>query len=260
MNQDLANLVQWLRANKISLNASKTEIILFKNQRKNITKNLNFRLSGQKIKLSSHVKYLGLILDENLTWDKQMHNLTLKFILAKLCHYLDYKTILSVYYALFDSHINYFLPNLGYTTVENLNKIELLQKKALRIIHFKSNMDTCKPLFVKSRILPINKQVALKNCLFAYDFLHNRLPSYFRNFLQKSGENHNHATRASTNCLDITRTNSNSVRYGTYNLANLISKNWNNFYAKVKVDYQQVSKPTFKHHLHSFILTELAST
>ena len=43
----LSNLVQWLRANKISLNVSKTAIVIFKSHSKQITKRLNFRLSGQ---------------------------------------------------------------------------------------------------------------------------------------------------------------------------------------------------------------------
>ena len=162
VNRDLSILVQWLLANKISLNASKTEIILFRRNGIPITKNLNFRLSGQRINISASAKYLGLILDEHLSWNKQLNELNLKLsrstgILAKLRHYLDYKTLLSVYYSLFDSHVNYFLPYLGYTPAENLNKIETIQRKALRIIHFKSNRDSCQPLFVKSRILPISK-------------------------------------------------------------------------------------------------------
>ena len=46
VNRDLALLVHWLRANKISLNTSKTELILFRSTRKTLTKKLNFRLSG----------------------------------------------------------------------------------------------------------------------------------------------------------------------------------------------------------------------
>ena len=52
INHDLALLVQWLQANKISLNASKTELVLFRPKGNAITKNLNFHISGEKIKLS----------------------------------------------------------------------------------------------------------------------------------------------------------------------------------------------------------------
>ena len=66
INHDLALLVQWLRANKISLNASKTKLVLFRPKENAITKNFNFRISGEKIKLSRTLKYLGFILNENL--------------------------------------------------------------------------------------------------------------------------------------------------------------------------------------------------
>ena len=66
VNRDLSVLVQWLRANKICLNTSKTEIIHFRKENKNINKTLNFRLSGQRMKLSKNTKYLGVIIDEHL--------------------------------------------------------------------------------------------------------------------------------------------------------------------------------------------------
>ena len=62
INRDLKLAVDWITANKLSLNASKTEIVLFKPRNKKITKQLNFRVSGQKIKQSSQVRYLGVIL------------------------------------------------------------------------------------------------------------------------------------------------------------------------------------------------------
>ena len=45
INGDMSNLVQWLRANRISLNIKKTDIVTFKPKIKNI---LVFRISGQK--------------------------------------------------------------------------------------------------------------------------------------------------------------------------------------------------------------------
>ena len=67
VNRDLKLTVEWVRANKLSLNANdKTEIITFKPSNKTITKHLNFRLSGQKIKPTNQVKYLGAILQGDL--------------------------------------------------------------------------------------------------------------------------------------------------------------------------------------------------
>ena len=58
INQDLKNLCQWIQSNRLSLNTSKTKIIIFRNRLQQINKKRNFRVSGEKINLTSSVKYL----------------------------------------------------------------------------------------------------------------------------------------------------------------------------------------------------------
>ena len=55
INRDLVLTVDWIRASKLSVNASKAEIGLFKPRNKKITKHLNFCVSGQKINQSSQI-------------------------------------------------------------------------------------------------------------------------------------------------------------------------------------------------------------
>ena len=59
INFALKNIVHWLSANKISLNTKKTEIVLFRGQKAIIKKNMNFRISGQKLNIMKETKYLG---------------------------------------------------------------------------------------------------------------------------------------------------------------------------------------------------------
>ena len=59
INFDLSNLVQWLWANKIALNVNKTDIVIFRSPRKQITIKRNFHLSGQKSRQKTCTKYLG---------------------------------------------------------------------------------------------------------------------------------------------------------------------------------------------------------
>ena len=64
INHDL--IVQWLRANRLSLNTSKTGIILFRSKNREITKHLNFRISGTNQNTIKGMKYLEIYLDETL--------------------------------------------------------------------------------------------------------------------------------------------------------------------------------------------------
>ena len=133
VNHDLARLAIWPRANEISLNTKKTEIIIFRRKGKNINKNLNFRLSGQKLQLCTKVKYLGIIIDEHLSWVNQVNELCKKLskttgIIAKMRHFLSYKHLLGLHNALFESHLNYCLPTMGFLKREYLNQISSIQK------------------------------------------------------------------------------------------------------------------------------------
>ena len=78
VNSDLVNLSNWLKANKISLNEGKTEVILFRSRNKRINYNMKLTLNGFKLKFSSHVRYLGLQLDEHLSWKHHLEVLAKK--------------------------------------------------------------------------------------------------------------------------------------------------------------------------------------
>ena len=110
INHSLALLVQWLQANKISLNTSKTELVLFRPKGNAITKNLNFRISGKKVKLSRTVKYLGIILNENLLWQDHRNILIPKLsravgLLSKIWYHTPKHLLRTIYFCIFNSHI-----------------------------------------------------------------------------------------------------------------------------------------------------------
>ena len=78
-------MIQHFQSNgseQISLNTSKTEIVIIRPKHKIITKHLNFRIIGEKINLSTTVKYLGVILHElSKDLEQQGH---INFLLIKL--------------------------------------------------------------------------------------------------------------------------------------------------------------------------------
>ena len=69
-------LVNWLNANKISLNVKKTELIIFKSKQKKLEDDLKIKLCGKGLYPTESVEYLGVKIDKNLTWQHHVNDLS----------------------------------------------------------------------------------------------------------------------------------------------------------------------------------------
>ena len=162
INHGLSVLVQWLRANRISLNTNKTKFILFRTKNKKITKNPNLRISGQKIDTLKQTKYLGIYLDEGLKWKSQTEQIKSKpsrgcGLIAKLRYYIKRDLLRTVYFAIFDSIMRYALQVWGQNKNATFKEIEKLQNKAIRIMCFKSKLEPTKPLYLRTLMITLRK-------------------------------------------------------------------------------------------------------
>ena len=123
-----------MNLNKLSLNNNKTKLIVFHSKYKTFDANMvSIKLNGKKLKLEDNVKYLGMFLDQHLTWEYHINQLSKKLsrangTISKLRHNAPIKTCLQVYYAIFYSHLIYGSSIWGLTYEKNLDSIRLLQK------------------------------------------------------------------------------------------------------------------------------------
>ena len=67
VKHELKLLSQRLRSNKLSLNETKTELPIFRSPLKNLSREPDIRINHYKLKLHSHVKYLGTLIAEGLS-------------------------------------------------------------------------------------------------------------------------------------------------------------------------------------------------
>ena len=186
---------------------SKTELVIFRSPKKKIYKNLNFRLSGQKIKPKHHTKYLRVIIDKHLSFSEYVNTLKQKLnrangVLASLRYYMSADILKINYCALVDSHMKYACQIWGQSHSKPFDMIQIAQNKALKIINFKQSIEPSEPLYQK--LLKINKlknNIVLNNCLFLFDKLTNNLPDVFDQFFQPFKEQHDHNTRGSQQYL-----------------------------------------------------------
>lgn len=139
LNIDLKCLVNWLLANKISLNATKTELIFFRKIGEKVPDHIKIKINGHRIYPSSYIKYLGIYLDEHLDGSAHCTELltTLRRsigMISKVKHYLSQSELMSFYHATFASNMLYGSQIWGITSMCILNKIKTLQNRAIKLI------------------------------------------------------------------------------------------------------------------------------
>ena len=74
INAELQNVQKWLDANRLSLNISKTNYIIFHSSSKTIPSDILIKIGEQHITRVNHVRFLGLLLDEHLSWKVHLND------------------------------------------------------------------------------------------------------------------------------------------------------------------------------------------
>ena len=183
VNADLKHLVNWLNANKISLNVKKTEMVIFKSKQKKLEGDLKIKLCGKRLYPTESVKYLGVKIDTILTWQHHVSDLSIKLnranaLLFKIRKHVSLKILRSIYFAIFDSHVSCCY--LGWVqNFSSILRILILQKKTVKIINFRPRIFHASPLFKQNLISKPQDKICLENILFVSKSLNNLSPSVF---------------------------------------------------------------------------------
>ena len=99
------------------IKCEKNELVIFKHQRKKIDPT-KIKLNCKRFFLSNSVKYLGIKANENINWKQRIHELAIKLntanaLLSIIKNYVNKHILRTIYFAKFDSHINYVNLILG---------------------------------------------------------------------------------------------------------------------------------------------------
>lgn len=230
VNIDLKLLLNWLNANKIGLNVDKTEVVLFREQRKKINYDVRLKLNGKRLFFTEDVRYLGVQIDQHLTWDSYLKSLAKKLrrangSISKLRHLLSRNVLISIYYALFHSHLSYALQIWG-QALPSTSRVFKLQKSAVRLITF-SNFDShSKPLFDILKIPTIANLKFMLNIYLVHNTLNKLSPLAIQNILNLNHLPETHSTRAFIKKLLI-RPGAKTIKFGISSINYQCVLDWN---------------------------------
>ena len=231
VNLDLRSLCNWLKANKISLNASKTELLIFRHPNKKFDFDFRLKIDGKRLISSKYVKYLGVLIDEHLNWTFHLNVLCTKLsrangMLARIRHFVSQITIRSIYYGIFHTLRSYSTQIWGQLSDNQLNRIQTLQNKAIRIINFAEYKESASPLFRKSKILKVSDIVNVQNLLLVFDCVKGQLPTALSNIFIPVKNTHTYGTRGAKNCKILVPA-ANTTIYGLRSIKYQSIQVWN---------------------------------
>lgn len=203
LNGELKKVDRWFKANKLSLNLKKTNYILFDSNRRNVATNHDYliNIDGLIINRVESTKFLGVHLDEQLSWKQHIADISHKLaknigIISRIRHFLSKKILLSLYYSLIHPYLTYCNLIWASTYPTRLACLTYLQKRAIRVICNVPYRAHTKSLFLNLEILPFDCHNKLQVGLFMYKFHTHSLPKSFDQWFIRNREVHGHKTRS----------------------------------------------------------------
>ena len=147
MNIELISVVEWLKANRLSLNIDKTKYMVFLPRKQTISNNVSIKLSGHAIEVTK-IKFLGVILDNKLNFKEHITYICKKIsksigILYKARPFKNHQGLMTLYNSFLYPYLSYCIQIWGGTYKSYLNPLQSLQREAIRCIYaFCVNMIT----------------------------------------------------------------------------------------------------------------------
>lgn len=207
-NNELRKFSAWFKLNRLSLNIKKTNFILFHSKSKDISHHPNIIIDDTPVACVSETKFLGVIISESLTWSNHIKTIKNKVtknigIIKFAKRNLPTAVLKMLYSTLIQPYFEYCNIVWAIHKSTALNDLLICQKKAVRIItNSKWNAHT-KPLFLNTRILPVDKLNDLQVACFMYRAMHNLLPKYFCSMFVPNYSFHPHNTRTKENIHSV---------------------------------------------------------
>ena len=130
INKKLKNIQMWLEINKLSLNVKKTKLMIFHHKQENIENLIpQLKLNEQIIEWVKEFNFLGLTIDQHLTWNEHQQKISYKIsrllgIMCKLKRFLPQQVLRILFNSLILPHLQYCLLSWGFKS-DRLFKLQI---------------------------------------------------------------------------------------------------------------------------------------
>ena len=264
-NLELEKASTWFKANKLTLNVEKTKFMIFSDKEFDSVSlghtlkigNQLIEQIGSKCKVN-YFKFVGHVIDDKLAWDGHIQHICRKlssanFAINSTKKFMPLRIRKTLYYTIFDAHLNFGILLWGCAKNKFTKKVENLQKKCVRNVYLAKFTAHTQPIFKKLSILNFSDKITMVRSLFMNQYRNKKLPESFNNKF-----------------TDICNTDMLQTRHNDYNYQNIpaIKKTLESFPYKcmiktwnyLSIDVKSTADPTeFQNILKRELLSKYSS-
>ena len=146
----LSDVYKYMFSNQLHINFSKCTYMHFRPQHNNVErltcartraygKEPSLRILNHKLKKVDKVKFLGVIIDDKLSWEPQVNHVLTKLnssiiMIKRIKKFIPESEYMKIYNALFKSHISYCISCWGGISCYKVQKLFAVQKRCIRLL------------------------------------------------------------------------------------------------------------------------------
>ena len=194
LNKDLASVSEWLIANKLTLNKSKTEFMLIGSRQRlrSFVHSPSLKIGRAQTSQVPSTKSLGIYIDENLTWNVHIENLSKKIAsgigaLKRIQPFVPHRTLRFIYNSLVKPYFDYCNVVWGNCNKTVANKLQKLQNRAARVLTSAAFDTSTEYLFQVLNWRKLESQRQIQKACMVYKSLNGLAPDYLRSrFVERS--------------------------------------------------------------------------
>ena len=226
----MKQIMTWFETNKLSLSIGKSNFILFHGRNKNPKNQITaIDIGDESILRTYSAKYIGLTLDENLSWDAHIddvcNNLVKYFsIFYNIGNVVTSHVARAIYFACIHSRIKCGIETYGSASEYKISKLQILQNKLLKLLTKKERRYSTNELHKSLNILKVKHIYETSVLMFVHGCIRDTPIAPFKNYFDPRGHAHNYNLR---NNEDLA-TNQIRTNMGAHSTHTVGAKLWNN--------------------------------
>ena len=190
MERCVAATHTWMKQKMLKLNESKTEVLLISSKPvATMLPQVSFRIGDANVSASEVVRYIGVLLDKNLTMDDYINNVCRSaqfhlFNIGRIRKYLSTSACESLIHAFISSRLDYSNAILYGLPKRQIMKLQRIQNAAARLLTMTRRREHITPILIQLHWLPIEYRIQYKIALIVFKCLNGMAPPYLSELLQ----------------------------------------------------------------------------